>query len=1041
MHMKKIFQRCSLFLLLFISSVAWSQTKNVSGKVIGENGIAISKASVMVKGTNIGTTTDETGNFSFSVPENAQVLVISSVGFGLLEEPINGRSIINVTLKPGVQELETVVVAAFGIKREEKALGYATQKVSGDLLQKVAGTEVATSMTGKVAGLLVKNPTDFAAIPDITLRGERPLLVIDGIAYANKSFTDISAEDIESLSVLKGATAAAIYGLRGANGAIIITTKNGSNERSGVTVNFASNTMFSAGFLAIPEKQGVYGRGNNMTYDKLSDGSWGTKMNGQILNQWDPFAKAYRDYEYLPVGKDNFQNFLEQGYVTNNNLNVSYREGAIALRSSLNWTQNKGLYPNSTLDKYTYAFGGDVNLGKFKLSSNLGYSYRHSPNQGNNSYTAYDPMYALLIWTAADYNVLDYKDNYWIEPGQKQNFTYKSLHNNPYFDRYQRTKETSRQIFNADMSISYEFSKWFKTSLLAGTDFYTDKGELRTAWGSYVYTGNEGVPGNSSTWNGFMTGNYNIGQTQGNSINTDLLFSGNGSLTKKIRLDYLAGGTVFFKRDDNLNAATNGGLSVPDFFSLKASVSPAVINQSTVAQQVNSVFGRVGLSYDNWAFIEGTGRNDWSSTLPSSTRSYFYPSLSTSFVISEFLPGTKSWLDLLKIRGSWAVSKTVPGIYESTANSVFAIYPGTWNTLNGAAAPSNLYPGDIKPASAKTTEVGLQSMFLKNRIMFDLSYYDKRFQDAIIRGPLSPSSGYTGAYTNSQEVISRRGWEIILNAAVIKKTDWRWDLGVNWTTYASYYTKLDPIYSTKRPWVAVGERADAFFSRAYLRVPETGELIFNSSGRLQNSQYDTKFGNRDPNYVWGVNSNLRYKNFNLFISFDGVRGGLMNTRTESYMWQAGVHPDGVTDARAKDVETPGSKNFLGQGVKVISGSVSFDPVGNIISDTRQYAPNDVYTTYKQYVNDLHGSSAWGGNGTEADTYSKTFMKFRELSLTYDIPTKYLSKIHSKGASIGFVGQNIWLKAKDFKYSDPDGGIEDFSDPSVRYLGFNLKFTF
>lgn len=1009
------------------------------GRIVDEQGKPLEGASVVIKGTSFGTKTDANGKFSIQVDPNVSI-VFSYVG--KLSQTVkveNNKTEFNIILLEDVKIMQDIVVTALGIKREEKALGYSVQKVSGDLLQKVSGVDVATSLSGKVAGLVVKNSSDFAAVPDITIRGENPLLVIDGIAYANKSLTDISSQDIETISVLKGATASALYGFRGANGAIMITTKNGSSGKTGITIDVASNTMFSAGFLAIPEKQAVYGRGGNGTYDKNSDGSWGTTMTGQIVNQWDPVQQVYRDYEYLPRGKDNFKHFLEQGYITNNNFNVGYKSDVLALRTSLNWTENKGRYANSTLDKFTYTFGGDVNLGKFKMTSNISYAIKKSPNIGNNSYTAYDPMYSLLIWSGADFDIRDYKDNYWATPGQTQNYTYKSGSNNPYYDRYQRTNQISRNIFNADLALSYEFSKYLKASVRSGLDFYTDKGELRTAWGSYVYTGNQGVPGNGSTWNGYMTGNYNVGQTQGNSINTDLLLTGAAAVTKKIKVDYLLGGTMFYKRDDNLNASTNGGISIPGFYSLKASVSPAQIAQSSATQQVNSVFSRIGASYGNFVFIEATGRNDWSSTLPSSTRSYFYPSVSSSFLVSEFLPNTKNWLDLMKVRGSWTVSKGVPYIYQSTANSVFSINSGTWNTLNGASAPSSLYPADIKPSSATTIEVGLQQIMFKNRLTVDISYYSKQFKDGITNGSVSGASGYNGAFVNTQEKISRRGWEVMVNGLIVKEKDWKWNVAVNLSKYASYYTALDPIFSAKKPWVKVGERSDAFFSREFLTDPISGKLIFNN-GRLQNAQYDSKFGNKDPDFVWGLNSSVSYKAFSLYISMDGVSGGLMNTRTESYLYQSGGHPATLTPERALDVATPGSKNFIGEGLKVASGSVTFNSYGEITSDTRVYAANDIATTYKQYINDLHGSSAWGGNGTRTDTYSKTYMKLREISLTYTLPTKVLHGM-AKGASVSFVGQNVLLKSKNFKYSDPDGGIEDFSDPSVRYLGINFKFTF
>ena len=1020
--------------LLLMGTSAYAQDYKVSGKVSDNNGSPLPGVSVMVQGTKLGTITDIEGYYSLNVPSKAS-LHFSFIGLTEQVIPVAGKSVINVTLLESSKSLDEVVVTALGIKRSLKALGYSVQTVSGESLQKVSGVDVTTSLTGKVAGLLVKNPTDFATAPVLTIRGETPLLVIDGVAYANKTLSDMSSEDIESMSILKGATASALYGFRGAGGAILVTTKNGTGNKAGITVAATTNTMFSAGYLAIPATQSVYGRGSNNTYDKNSTSVWGTTMNGSNQNQWDPVLKEYRDYPYLAVGKNNFQNFLEQGYVTNNNINVGYKGDIASLRSSVNWTENKGQYPNSTLQKYTYTLGGDIKLDKFKLSSNLSYSKEASPNVGSNGYTSYDPMYSLLL-SAADYNIMDYKNNYWLKKGLSQNWTYQSGTNDPYFDRYEKTNETSRDVFNADVTSSYELTDWLKASLRSGLDFYTNRGQLRTSMGSYLYTGNTGVPGNQYTWNGYLTGGYNIGQTQGLSMNNDFLLTGEKSFDK-FTVEYLAGGTIYFKEDDNINANTVGGISVPGFFSLNASVNPAFVTGSTFRQQVNSVYGRVAFSWNKMAFIEATGRNDWSSTLPAITRSYFYPSVAGSFVISELLPDTKNWLDLLKVRSSWTMSKTPPSIYA--VNRTYSINSGTWGTLNGATAPTSLYSPTVLPQSANTFEVGMQGIMFKNRLSVDVSYYDKLMYDFLESAPLSPATGYSGNYINIGQQIARRGWELAVTGSPIKTKDWQWDLGANWTTYATYYTKLDPTYSSKSPWVKVGARVDALVSKDFVKDPSTGEPIY-QNGRLQYSQYSSNFGWTDPDCVWGVNTTLRYKNFSLFVSFDGVLGGLMNTRTESYMWQTGVHPGSVTAARALDVATPGSQNFIGKGVKVVSGTVTYDQLGNITSDTRVYAPNDIATTYEQYIIDLHNSSAWGGAGSPADTYSKTFIKLREISLTFTVPREFIHGF-AKSASISLVGQNVLLWAKQFKYSDPDGGVEDFSDPSVRYLGGNIKVTF
>jgi len=1042
---------------------------DVKGRIIDEKGVPVMGVSVINERTKSGTVTDVNGYFTIQAEKN-DVLVFSYVGKTTQKVKVtDNRTEYNITLKEAVLVMQDVVITALGIKREQKALGYSVQKVSGESIQKVSGLDVATSLTGKIAGMLVKNSPDFAAVPDLTIRGEKPLIVIDGVAYQNKTLGDISSEDIESISVLKGATASALYGFRGANGAILITTKNGTSTKAGITVDFTTNTMFTAGFLAIPEKQGVYGRGGSGVYALNSDASWGGKMDGSNQSQWDPITKTFTVRPYLPVGMNNFKNFLEQGYVTNNNVNVGYHKDNVSLRNSFNWVENKGRYPNSRLQKYTYSFGADLNLDKFKMSTNLSYAKKASKNIGSNGYTSYDPMYSILIWSPSDWDLSLYKNNYWIKPGEIQNNHFGlngtsidnyagSSENNPYFDRYEKTNEISRDIFNADLTMSYQLTNWLKATVRSGVDFYKETGQLRSSWGSYLSSGNTGVPGaDYSGWNGGRKGQYNIGVSNGFSNNSDLLLSGDRKI-KDFTVEYLAGGTVFFRRDDNMNASTQGGISVPGFFSIKASINSAQVSQSTYAQQVNSVFGRAAVSWKKMLFLEATGRNDWSSTLAKSQRSYFYPSVSASFIASELLPQTKDWLDLLKLRSSWTMSKRPASIYE--INSSYSISAATWGALNGAGVPSNLYSPTIAPTSSETYEQGLQAIFLKNRLMVDASYYTKRVFDRITTVGLTSASGYSGLVTNFGEEITRRGWEVIVNGTPLKNKDWQLDLGLNWTTFASYYTKLDSVYSAKKPWVAVGKRADHFISRDFQRDP-SGNIIHNSSGLPITYGYDQLFGYSDPKFIWGANANLKYKSFSLFVSFDGVNGGITNTRTESYMWQAGVHPSSISAEREMDVIAAGIyygagggaagntalaaagktlTNYVGQGVVVVSGSATYDAVGNIITDTHVYGKNITATTYKQYMIALHNSSAWGGNGSIADTYSKTFFKLREISLTYDVPAKLLHKV-AKAASISLIGQNVLLKAKQFKYSDPDGGNEDFADPSTRYLGFKLNFTF
>ncbi len=1050
-----------VFLLSVGIQYAFAQ-KTVTGKVSNAtDNTALPGVTVVVQGTNTGSITNAAGEFTIEVPGDQAVLLFSFIGFEKKSVTVGSQTFIEISLAESVLGMDEVVVTALGIKREQKALGYSVQKVDGSNLQKVAGVDVGTSLTGKVAGVLVKNSTDFNVEPIIQVRGEDPLIVIDGIAYSNKKVNDISAEDIASIEVLKGAPASALYGFRGQSGAILITTKNGSAGDVGVTVNLSSNTLATAGFLAIPEKQSVYGRGTAYLYDINSDQSWGTFMDGTVRTQWDPISKTFRDYEYLPVGKDNFSNFLETGYVTNNNVSIAFRNNQVAVRSSLNYTENKGRYPNTILNKYTYTLGGDINMDKFRLTSNMSYTKRETPNMGSNGYTSYDPMYTLLIWSSADFNILDYKDNYWIKPGEVQNnhFGYNILansysgksQNNPYFDRWQRLNEQSRDIFNSDLTTSYDISDWLTVTARTGLDFYIDRGALKISQGSYTSAGNTGIPGIPYPWGESRKGSYMTGRTQGFSLNSDLMLTGKKTFIDKLTVDYLAGGTIFYDRNDNVNAKTMGGISIPEYFSLNASVTPAAVAESTVARQVNSLFGRLALSWSNLVYVDFTGRQDWVSMLanpevPEEDRVYFYPSVSGSFIASELLPESlSSVVNLLKIRGSWTEAKSAPNPYA--INSVFTVTPSTWNTLTGASAPSSLYLNSYSPNTSATTEIGMQGILLNRLLTFDVTYYSKRIFDMLTLGPLSSATGFTGIYLNTDEERSRRGWEVSMTTTPVKSNDFQWDLGFNWSTYKEIYTKLDSVYSTKKPWINVGDRTDAFTLTEYLRVPDgeyKGQYIYASTGRIMRSSYYTLYGYSNPDWIWGVNSNLRYKNISLYLSFDGVVGGLLSTRTESYMWQSGVHPNSVTPERELDALTPGSLNYIGQGVKVVSGTVTYNPDGKILTDTRVYAPNDIPTTYKQAAIDMHSTSAWGGSANPNDVYERTFLKLREISLTYNIPGSTLDRIgvgFIKDASIGFIGQNVLFWSKDWKYSDPDGGNEDFADPSVRYLGGSIKLTF
>lgn len=1023
---------------IVLSKQSNEQQKRITGLVTDQLGEPIIGATVLLKNSKTGTITNFLGSFTLEAEPN-ETLIVSYIGFISQEIKLNGQHNITVKLVEDVKSLSEIVVTALGIKREQKALGYAVQAVDGGTLQTVKGVDMASSLTGRVAGLMVKNSTEFTAEATLTLRGETPLLVVDGVPFKNMSLRDIPSDDIENISVLKGGTATALYGESGDGGAIMVTTKKGTAKK-GLSVTINSGTMFSAGYLAIPELQSTYGRvvtTATNSYIRTADGSWGAPMEGQDVIQWDPISKTMKAMPYLPIGKDNFANYLEQGYILNNNVNVVQQGENGSLRASATWVQNKGQYPNSKFDKLTYSVGGEMKFNKLTFSSSLTYNKNTTPNMGFNGYTGYDPMYSLLIWSAADWNIMDYKD-YWLIPNEVQNNSYTAGANNPWFDRNERTHSMDKDIINGVIEVNYDIQKWLKAKVRTGYETYSNRQEVTVSKGSFQGGGNSTlIPNGTEVWGESQKGSYNLGISRGYSSNNEVLLLASQKVME-FNFDGMIGGSLRYSQDEGVETRTQGGLSIPAFYSLKASINPTAVSSNIYRKQTNSVYGRLAADWKSLLFVEATFRNDWVSTLSAAQRSYFYPSVSGSFVVSEILP-KQDWLSFWKVRSSWVSSKKTADIYS--INNVYTIpTSAAWGTLSSATYPTSIRSNDIFPESSSTIEFGSAMNFFKNRASLDVAYYSKNMFDFIKSAAVSSASGFTSNFLNIDEERNRKGLELELGVTAIKTRDIQWNINVNWTNYKTVYAKLDSLYSGDKPWIKVGERTDYYLIRDYLKDPE-GNLIHNASGVPTYSGYDSNSGYSDPKYIWGASTDFRYKNWQLSIAIDGRVGGLAQTTTEMYMWRSGSHPNSVVPERYLDATVPASKNYLGTGVKIVSGTVTYDTYGNITTDTRVFATNDVKTTYKSYTEALHKGTAWGGSPSPADLYDATFFKIREISLTYSLPKSMLSIINMNTVSISAIGQNVFLWAKQFKYSDPDGGSENFSDPSQRYVGFNVKVGF
>ncbi|MDR2917022.1 MAG: SusC/RagA family TonB-linked outer membrane protein [Tannerella sp.] len=1001
-------------------SVAQQSTKTISGIVLGETGEPIIGANVVEKGTTNGVITDIDGKFALNIKDNA-TLQISYIGYTTQDIVIRNQTNITITLTEDTQTLDEVVVTALGIKRSEKALGYSVQKVGGEELTAVKGANIATSLTGKIAGVTILNRNEFNSSPVVLLRGETPLIVIDGVPFENTGLGQVAADDIESIDVLKGATASALYGSKGASGAIMVTTKRGAKEGLSVSVN--SNTMLNLGYLVLPEVQTSYSSGSGGKYlQELSEYIWGDKLDiGRTAVQYDPYTYEWKEMELVSKGKNNFENFLETSFILNNNVNVTYKGKDGSVRTSFTHIYDKGQFPGNKLNKFTYSVAGDMKVGKFSMDASITYNGSYSPQTLGSGYSGLGYMYNMIVWTGTEFDVRDFKD-YWVKgkENEVQNWLYKYDYNNPYFLANEVTRSELQNRANAQATINYELTNWLKATGRVGSDTYSTKYEYKT-------------PLNVRN---SQTGAYSIYQYRGYSTTGDMILIAD----KKIgdfNIGGIFGGGMTYKREDRLSGSTNGGITVPGFYSLKASKDlPGVSSEIYKRKKTNSLYRKIETSWKSALFLEVTGRNDWVSTLDKSERSYFYPSVSGSIIVSELFD-LSDWLSFMKLRSSWTMTKKAADEFD--INKVYTITQNVWDSKSTARYPETIRDATLGPEKSKAFEVGTTIHFIDNRIKLDVAYYTKLFYDIQRSAPLSYASGFKSSLINYNEERIKKGWEVTLSGDIIKTKDLNWTSTFNWGRDRYYYHKIDEAYSTDRTWVKEDERWDWFEVYDWERDPE-GNII-HSGGMPVLSKYPTKAGYERANWVWGFINHLNYRSFTFDISFDGRVGGKAYNRLEQAMWNSGTHIDSDNEWRYDQVVN-GNTSYIGRGVKVVSGSVSYDSYGKILEDTRVFAPNDEAVTYEAYIKTYH---PWNGSSRIQNVKDLTFLKLREVAIGYKLPAKTVNKIGLSNVHLSLVGQGLFLWAKEFKYSDPDaiyeGYAETLNSPSMRYVGFNLKVDF
>ena len=987
--------------------------KRVTGTVTDEQGEPVAGANIIEKGTTNGTITGADGDFVLEV-SNKSILLISYIGYAQKEVPVNSSTIYTIKLQEDTRALDEVIVTALGIKREEKALGYSVQKVGGEELSVVKGTNVATSLTGKIAGLSINNSSEISEKPELKLRGEDPLVVIDGVAYGNMTLSDISADDIESIDVLKGATASALYGVRGRAGAVMITTKKSGKEGT-LTVNVSNNTMFSAGYLNMPKAQSGYSTGNYGKLEYNSGNVWGDYMDGHEVEQYDPETMGVRKMPLLPKGRDNISNFMRPSMVTNTNVNISQSGKLGGFRVSATQVHQNGQFPNSSLDKYIINGGGNITYNKFKLDASFSYKKEKAPNMPKVDYGGGNILYNMLVWGGTEYDIRDFK-NYWKVKDLQQNWGFTSWYDNPYYIMHERIDQRDNNLFNTNLTLSYEIMKNLSVMFRSGYDNYSNNQEKRQSVGD----------------SGEKRGYYFYGNKDGSSFNNDLIVNGNFKW-KDFGIDVIGGLSSYWYQTAEFTAKTHGGLSVPGFYSLNASVERPDVEKKIEEKALYSVYGKVGLSWKSGIYVDVTGRNDWSSTLPSESRSYFYPSVSGSFIPTSFYNPIEDVLDFWKIRASWTVAKKDLDVYD--INRVFEVATDIWNGMSTATYPTKLRDPNIKPETENSYELGTDFRFFNNRLGLDYTYFTRLRYDRLIEANISQASGSEKIITNTSEELRQKGMEITISGKPVVTKDFNWESALNISYWHWYYDKLDPVHSSKDPRIGKGERYDKFFMTDW-ETDHEGNIVHQAGLPVKN-KFETVMGYKDPKCYLGWTNKFSYKNIDLNISIDGRIGGLMYSWTEQAMWNSGAHPDSDNQWRYEEVVN-GKQNYVGRGVKVVSGSASYDPYGNIQEDTRKFAPNDVPVSYQNYTQ-VYNENPWDHEARQ-NIKDASFIKLREVALNYTLPASIAQKILMKNVRVGVIGQNLLMWTKEFKFSDPDRGKENLNTPTARYIGFNINLT-
>jgi TonB-linked SusC/RagA family outer membrane protein len=1007
------------------------QSGILTGTVVDALG-PVAGASVLVKGTTSGTVTDADGRFSLKEVKDGVTIRISFIGYVAQEILYTGQATLTVELVEDSHALEEVVVTALGIKREKKALGYAMQEVKGDRLTETRDANVANALAGKVAGVQIRqNGTGVGGSTKILIRGNnsitgnnQPLIVVDGVPIDNFSgetadywgnsnadkgsgISDVSPDDIESMTVLKGPAAAALYGSRAGNGVVMITTKKGAADK-GVGVSFNTNLTVENP-MQTPEFQNVYGQGSNGAFDADKIGSWGALMDGKTV------TTALGSLPYSARDNDVYKDFMRTGNTWTNSLDVSKAAENYSFRAAVTRLDNEAVVPNSGMNRTSISLRSTANLAKW-LSADVKINYVNQ-NTRNRIAVAADPnnifYESLLIPRSIAYSdFLPFESNDWKrEDGRPAGyvFTHNAAPRNPYWSAYRNQNSDKRDRYIGFTALDFTFTEWLSLKLRTGIDNYTSTYDLIRATGNPYWEQN---------------GSYRTQTEQFKEMNSDILFTAQGNWGN-FGVVATAGGNIM-ARSTSLNTAFSGNLVIPDFYAI-ANGQEHKATYWKSRKQINSLYATASLSWANFVYLDVTGRNDWSSTLPKDNSSYFYPSVGGSWVFSQMLNQMGKDLGPLtfgKLRISWAQVGNDTEPYQ-----LLDYYTIDYNIKDGiftAGSQNYIANPNLKSETIQSWELGLELRGFDNRLGLDVAYYKKNAFDQILKISVPAATGYQYKMINAGN-IQNQGWEIALNATPLKTASgFRWETLVNWSKNTNKIIELTE--DTKKQVLSdgtgisnlqiVAEEGGSFgdiYGYAYER-DANGKVVVGDDGLPIQASDMKLLGNNQPEWMLGWSNELSFKNFTLGFLIDLNCGG---------------------DVFMGSIQTGTNYGNLALTLEGRENGLIFEGV------TKEGAVNSKTVDAQSYWSKLSGI-------TEAFMYDATNARLREVNFGYTAPRSLLAKTPFTGLKASLVARNLFMIYSKTKGFDPEAGFSNGSKtqgyefgsmPTMRSIGFNINVSF